>query len=46
MVSVFPHDGGIAPYLPSPDGRRILVMEPETSARPLRVIVNWPALVR
>jgi serine/threonine protein kinase len=36
---------GISPYAPTPDGKRILVMEPEKTARPLKVIVNWPALL-
>jgi serine/threonine protein kinase len=39
-------DGGISPFVPTPDGKRILVIEPEKSARPLKVIVNWPALLK
>ena len=38
-------DGGVSPYVLSPDGRRILVSEPEKAARPLKVIANWPALL-
>jgi Tol biopolymer transport system component len=39
-------DGGISPFVPTPDGKRILVMESEKTARPLKVIVNWPALLK
>ena len=39
-------DSGISPYLPTPDGKRILVVEPEKAVRPLKVIVNWPALLK
>jgi eukaryotic-like serine/threonine-protein kinase len=39
-------DGGISPYLSTPDGKRILVLEPEKAVRPLKVIVNWPALLK
>uniref|UniRef100_Q024X3 Serine/threonine protein kinase n=1 Tax=Solibacter usitatus (strain Ellin6076) TaxID=234267 RepID=Q024X3_SOLUE len=39
-------DGGISPFIPTPDGKRILVVEPEKTARPLKVIVNWPALLK
>jgi hypothetical protein len=46
LLRVFLQDDGISPYLPSPDGRRILVVEQEKAARPLKVIVNWPALLK
>jgi Tol biopolymer transport system component len=39
-------DGGIAPYLHSPDGKRFLVEESEKLVRPLKVIVNWPGLLK
>ena len=36
-----------SPFAVSPDGQRFLVQIPvETAARPLEVIVNWPALLK
>jgi Tol biopolymer transport system component/predicted Ser/Thr protein kinase len=40
-------DTGLSPYNSASDGHRFLVLEtPEKAAQPLRVIANWPALVR
>jgi len=39
-------DAGTSPYALMPDGKRILVMEHEKAVRPLKVIVNWPALLK
>jgi hypothetical protein len=39
-------DGGFSHSLPTADGKRILVVEPEKTVRPLKVIVNWPALLK
>jgi Tol biopolymer transport system component len=46
LLPVSVQDHGVNPYLPTPDGQRILVSEPEKAARPLKVIVNWPALLK
>jgi hypothetical protein len=38
--------GSVSPYTLAPDGKRILVSEPERTVRPLKVIVNWTALLK
>ena len=45
LFPVSPGEGSLNTYMPTPDGRRILVSEPEKAARPLKVIVNWPRLL-
>ena len=44
VMPVVVEDSGVSPYEPAPDGRRILVTEPDKAAHPLKLIVNWPAL--
>jgi Tol biopolymer transport system component len=39
-------DEGVSPYLVEPNGRRLLILEPEKIPRPLKVIMNWPALLK
>ena len=39
-------DEGVSPYLVEPSGRRLLIVEQENIPRPLKVIMNWPTLVR
>jgi hypothetical protein len=37
---------GYSPYDTAPDGQGFLVRTPVDAARPLTVIVNWPALLK
>jgi len=45
LLPVTTPDFGVNPYACAPDGRRFLVSEPEKTAPPLKLIVNWTALL-
>ena len=47
MFHLDAEDIGLSPYEIAPDGRRFLVRTaPPQAAKPLTVIVNWPALLK